>query len=404
MSGLGPVAIGLLLVAGLPRLVWGSPSQRALATGLCSSAVVLALEVDAVQGPLAGLGAAAYAPLLQCLGVTLAAAAALAMVRQVSPMPLHPTVSPAVVGVPLALLQCLLYAASGVADEPATGRLFLDHTDRPAVVLLWLVTAAGPVAAGAFLLPLLRVHGPALALRRSRFAVACTFAGLVVVGFAGLAMGAQLLLRAAQWPGLGRMVAAATPLAPAGLALVAVGVLVVRAATALDPVVHWGRAHLALRRLDALARELVSAAPEWAVSSVENRWAVRNPGGQLYHRVIAIRDASWTLLGSLDGDVPLDRAAEFATARVGGGPGSAALAEACWLRYAVEVRARGERPAGPQPAQFPERLAEPPGSVDDEAGFLVAVARMWSTPMVEEFVDGLTADHSADRHSPLRTA
>jgi hypothetical protein len=395
-SWAGPVAIGLLLAAGLPRLVSGSPSQRALATALCSSATVLAVELDVVQRPLAGLGLVPFSALVQCLGVTAAAAAGYALARQVAPEPLRPVLSPAAAGLPVALLQCVLFAVAGVADRPSTGRLFLDHVDRPAVVLLWVVTAAAAAAAGAVLLPLLRHYGPGLPLLRSRFAVACTFAGAVVVGFAGAAAGAQLVLRAAGWPGVARVVAEASPLAPLGLAVVAVGVLTARAATALDPVLRWCRDHRALRGLAGLAAELSAATPEWAVSSVEDRWSVRNPAGQLYRRVIAIRDASWTLLGALDGDAPLERAAEFARSRAGAGPEAAALAEACWLREALRERAGAARTADPRPAQFPEPSPEPPGSLDDEAALLVAVARAWSSPLIAEFLDA-GAHHSALR-------
>jgi hypothetical protein len=389
-----PVAAGLLLVAGLPRLVWGSPAQRALAAALCCSAGVLVVELDAVQDLLARLGLVPLGALVQCLATTGAAAAAYAVARQVAPQAQRPRPSPAVAALPVALLQCVLFAASGAADRPPTGTLFLDGFDRPAVMLLWAVTAAAAGAAGAVLLPLLRRHGPALPRLRSRIAVACTFAGAVVVGFAGIAMGAQLVLRAAGWPGAARLVAGATPLAPAGLALVAVGVLAVRAAAALDPARRWYRAHRALGELAGLAGELRTATPEWAATSVADRWSVRDPSGRLYRRVIGIRDASTTLLGALDGDAPLERAAAFARARCGPGPAAAALAEACWLREALRRRAAAQRPADPRPAQFPARAAEPPGSLDDEAAFLVAVARAWSSPLVAEFLAG-TGDHAA---------
>src|SRR4051794_27805753 len=183
-SWAGPVAIGLLLAAGLPRLVWGSPAQRALAAALCCSAAVLAVELEAVQRGLAALGLVAFSALGQCLATTAAAAAAYAVARQVAPEPERPRVSPVAAALPVALLQCVLFAVSGVAERPPTGTPFLDAVDRPAVVLLWAVTAAAAGAAGAVLLPLLRRHGPALPLLRSRFAVACTFAGAVVVGLA----------------------------------------------------------------------------------------------------------------------------------------------------------------------------------------------------------------------------
>jgi hypothetical protein len=397
VSWAAPVAIGLLLAAGLPRLVWGSPAQRALATAMCSAAVVLVLELDVVRRPLLERGLVPLGALLQCLAITLGAAAAYAMARQVAPEPGRRALSPAAVGVPVALLQCLLFAASGVGAGPSAGALFSDHLDRPAVVVLWLVTAAAAAAAGAVLLPLLRRYGPGLALRRSRFAAGATFVGAVLVGVAGLAMGARLALLVTGQPDAAALVAVAVPLAPLGLAVVAVGVLGVRAATALDPVLRWGRAHLALHRLGGLAGELAAAAPEWGVSSVDDRWSARNPADQLYRRVIAVRDASWTLLGSLDDDAPLERAAEFAAARTGGGRPAAALAEACWLRAAVRERARAGRPSGPRATQFPQRTPEPPGSVDDEAAFLVAVARAWRSPLTAEFLAG----SGDDRHSAL---
>jgi hypothetical protein len=198
-----------------------------------------------------------------------------------------------------------------------------------------------------------------------------------------------------------RLVAGATPLAPAGLAVVAVGVLAVRVSTALDPLRRWLRAHRAVRRLAGLAAELRAATPEWAASSVEDHWSLRDPSGRLYRTVIAIRDASATLLGALDGDAPLERAAAFARARCGPGVPAAALAEACWLRLALRQRAATPRPADSVAAQFPERTAEPPGSLDDEAAFLVAVARSWSSPLVAEFLDG-AGDHAASRPGRVR--
>jgi hypothetical protein len=389
----GPVAVGLLLAAGLPRLVRGSPAQRALATALCSSAVVLALEPDVVQRSLGGPGAAPFAALAQCLGITVASAAAYAMARQVAPGAPRPALSPAAAGLPVGLAQCLLFAASGTADRPLAGPLFHAGADRPAVVALWLLTAAAAGAAGAVLVPLLLRHGPGLPLLRSRFAAACTVAGAVVVGFAGVAAGAQLVLRATGRPGAAEALTGAAPLAPLGLAVVAVGVLTARTVTALDPVRRWWRAHRALHRLAGLAAELATAVPEWAATSVEDRWTLRDPAGRLYRRVIAIRDASWTLLGALDDDPARQRAAEFARTRLGAGPAAAALAEACWLHAALRARVAEPRRREPRPVQFPGRHPEPPGSVDDEAAALVAVARAWSSPLVAEFLD--RADHHA---------
>ncbi|WP_214407318.1 DUF6545 domain-containing protein [Pseudonocardia lacus] len=396
-------AAALLLVAGLPRLVWGSPSQRALATALCSCAVVLLLELDEVEDLLVPSGLTGPATLAQCLYVTLAAAAAFGMARQVSPTPLRPRVSAAAIGVPIAVVQCLLYAASGVHGAPPTHTVFPDHADDPAALGLWVVTAAGPVAAAAVLLPVLRAFGPGLDRLRGRVAVACTFAGLVLVAFAGATMAAQLVVAALGLPGAQRLGVAGTPLAPVGLAVIATGVLAGRALAIVQAVDGWFRAHLALRRLDGLARELGAAVPEWGVTTVEHRWAVREPAGQLYRRVIAIRDASWTLYGMVEGGVAVDCAVDFARSRRGvvGEQEVAALAEACWLRYAIEARARGRRPPGPGAAHFPERVPEPPGSLAEEADFLVAVARVWRDPLIEEFLDECFPD---DCHRQLRTA
>jgi hypothetical protein len=396
-------AAALLLIAGLPRLVWGSPSQRALATALCSCAVVLLLELDEVEDLLAPTGLTGLATLAQCLYVTLAAAAAFGMARQVSPTPLRPRVSAAVIGVPIGVLQCLLYAVSGVHDSPPTHTVFPDHVDDPAALGLWVVTAAGPVAAATVLLPVLRAFGPGLDRLRGRVAVACTFAGLVLVAFAGATMAAQLVLAAAGWPGVERLGAAGAPLAPTGLAVIASGVLAGRALALAQAAAGWCRAHLALRRLGGLARELETAVPEWGVTTLGHRWAVRKPAGQLYRRVIAIRDASWTLYGVVEGGVAVDCAVDFARSRRGSADehAGAALAEACWLRYAIAARARGARPQGHSAAHFPERVPEPPGSLSEEADFLVAVARAWRDPLIEEFLDECFPD---DCHRHLRTA
>lgn len=393
VSWLWTVAVALLLLAGLPRLVWGSPSQRALATGLCSAAIGLTLELDGVEALLAGAGWGQLGTLLQCLAVTLGAAAALGMARQVSPTPLRPQLSPAVAGLPVAALQCALFALADVPAEPVTGRFFVDHADRPAVLALWLVTAAAAVAAGVVLLPVLGRYAPGLELHRARFAVECTVAGLAVAGIGGLATAVELAARLLGRPDVMALAMTGTPLIPIGLAVVAVGVLTGRVLTAVFPLVRWVSAHLALRRLDRLAEELVAAAPEWGISTVEDRWALRNPAGQLYRRVIAIRDVSWTLLGQVDNAV-VGRAMEFARARAGfaGEDAVAALAEACWLRYAVKVRHSGARPPHAGPAHFPERIPEPAGSLHEEAAFLVAVARMWRHPLVEEFLRGCSRE------------
>jgi hypothetical protein len=398
-------AAALLLAAGLPRLVRGSPAQRALATALSSCAAVLLLEVDAVEDLLAGPGLTGAAALAQCLCVTLAAAAAFAMARHVSPVPRRPRLSAAVVGLPLAGLQCLLYALSEVPAADPTHTVFPDHVADPAVLGLWLVTAAGPVLAAAVLLPVLRAFGPGLERRRGRVAVAGTVAGLVLVGFGGAAMAVQLVLAAAGRPGVERVGAAAAPLAPTGLAVVAAGVLASRAVTAAEPVLGWLRAHAALRRLDGLARDLGAAVPEWGTSTVGHGWALRKPAGQLYRRVITIRDASWTLYGLVEGGPVVERAAAFARAHRGphGEQAVAALAEACWLRCAIRARARGARPV-PGAAQFPARVPEPPGSLAEEAGFLVAVAEAWRDPLVDEFAAGCSRDDSRDDCRDLRTA
>jgi hypothetical protein len=401
VSWVGAVAVALLLLAGLPRLVWGSRSQRALATALCGAALATALEFDEVEQLLAGRGLAAFGTLLQCLFVTLAAGAAFGMAKQVSPTPLRPRISPAAAGLPVAAVQGLLFGLSGVAGAPPTGSLFIDHVGRPAVVALWLVTAAGPVAAGAVLLPVLCRYAPGLPQRRARFAVDCTVAGSVAVGLAGLAMGLQLVAVGIGRADLAAVAAAAAPLAPVGLAVVACGVLAVRVVTTFTPLLRWLSSHRALRKLDGLAAELVAAAPEWDVSTVEDRWAVRNPGDQLYRRVIAIRDASWTLFGLVDNEV-ITRALDFARSRAGfaGEAAVAALAEACWLRYAVEARARGAQPFDATAAHFPERIPEPPGSLHEEAAFLVGLARMWRHPLVDEFLrDCFRDDRCAHLHS-----
>jgi hypothetical protein len=402
VSWLWVAAVALLLLAGLPRLAWGSPSQRALATGLCSAAVGLTLELDGVEALLAGAGWGRLGTLLQCLSVTLGAAAALGMARQVSPTPLRPQISPAVAGLPVAALQCGLFWLADVPDGPATGRFFADHGQQPAVLALWLVTVAAAVAAGAVLLPVLSRYAPGLELRRARFAVECTVAGLAVVGIGGLAMGVELGARLLGRPEVSAVAVMGNALTPIGLAVVALGVLIGRLLTAVFPLVRWLSAHLALRRLNRLAGELVAAAPEWGVSTVEDHWAVRNPAGQLYRRVIAIRDAGWTLLGLVDNAV-ISRANEFARARAGfaGEDAVAALAEACWLRYAVRARQGGATPPHADPAHFPERIPEPAGSLHEEAAFLVAVARMWRHPLVEEFLRGCSHE---DDCAQLRSA
>ncbi|MCO1656889.1 DUF6545 domain-containing protein [Pseudonocardia humida] len=397
------VAAALLLAAGLPRLVWGSPSQRALATALCSCAVVLLLELDEVEDLLGPAGLAGPATLAQCLYVTLAAAAAFGMARQVSPTPLRPRVSAAVIGVPIGVLQCALFAVSGLPGAPPTHAQFPEHVHDPAVLGLWAVTAAGPVAAAAVLLPVLRAFGPGLDRLRGRVAVACTFAGLVLVAFAGATMAAQLVVAAVGLPGVERLGAAGAPLAPTGLAVIAAGVLAGRVLAVVQAIRGWVGAHLALRRLDGLARELGAAVPEWGVTTVEHRWAVRKPAGQLYRRVIAIRDASWTLFGVVEGGFAMECADGFARSRRGslGEQAVAVLAEACWLRYAIEARARGARPPGPGAAHFPERVPEPPGSLSEEADFLVAVARAWRDPLIDEFLAECFPD---DCRRQLRTA
>jgi hypothetical protein len=210
------------------------------------------------------------------------------------------------------------------------------------------------------------------------------------------------VLAAVGSPALDRVGAAAEPLAPVGLGVVAVGVLGTRLLTAAAPLARWFGDHRALRRLEPLARHLAAAAPEWGISSVADRRTLRDPAGRLYRRVIAVRDASWTLVGLAEDGAVIERAQDFARARAGqaGDEAVAVRAEACWLRYAVEAAARGARPVDADDARFPERVPEPAGSLREEAAFLVAVARMWHDPRVEEFL----ADPPAHRHPHLRSA
>ncbi|HZG92268.1 MAG TPA: DUF6545 domain-containing protein, partial [Pseudonocardia sp.] len=151
-----------------------------------------------------------------------------------------------------------------------------------------------------------------------------------------------------------------------------------------------------------LAHRLAEAAPEWGISSVADRRTLRDPGGRLYRRVIAMRDASWTLVGLAEDGAVIERAQDFARSRAGpaGDEAVAVLAEACWLRYAVEAAARGARPVDADAARFPERVPEPAGSLREEAAFLVAVARLWYDPRVEEFL----ADPPGRRYPHLRSA
>lgn len=224
-----------------------------------------------------------------------------------------------------------------------------------------------------------------------RVAIGLTAGGLIALGAAAVGKAAQVLMESAAAIGPERLTGAIDVLSSAGLTLIAAGFIAPRLATAVDRPRRWLSAQIAVRRLSALADELAEAAPEWALRGDRTPTSLRDPSIRLYRQVILIRDASWTLLGSVD-DALIAEAVTFARRWAGSDneQAVAALAEACWLSHAVRVRrsGHGTPPHGDQDLVILDRASdEAIGSLDDEADFLVAVAGAWrNTGLIDRFL------------------
>lgn len=74
-----------------------------------------------------------------------------------------------------------------------------------------------------------------------------------------------------------------------------------------------------------------------------------------------------------------------------------ALAEACWLSWAVRIRQAGLTGTGPAHGQdvviLDRRPHEPLGSLREEVAFLTAVDRAWRSSAVRDFLAGLESRH-----------
>jgi len=132
------------------------------------------------------------------------------------------------------------------------------------------------------------------------------------------------------------------------------------------------------------------------------RWQLRHSITRLYHVIIGIRDASWSMLGRVDDDI-VAAAIEFAGQHHGKQDevALASLAEACWLSYAVRVWEPpvNDTPLSPRPEtvadpQFLRRSDhEPLGSIEEELAFLGPLADAWRDPLLIEFHDLVRQRH-----------
>lgn len=401
MWWLDVVPLAALLAAGLPRLAAHSPRQRALAGAFVAAALALALESDLVETAVTTGTGSTILVFIQCLAVTAAAAATYGLARRVSLAPLFQPVPPLAAAAPVALCQGVLLYLADTTAAPPTHDFFLAHAHQPQIVGLWCVTTGAAGAAGALLLLVVRQYGPGMAGRGLRFASRCIQLGVLLLIPAALLRGAQVLVATADAADAdaAEIHLADPALAPAGLTLIAVGVLAARSVPLLKPLERWFSAHRALRRLSRLAAELIAAAPEWGDATEASAWSLRDPSGQLYLKVILIRNASFSLWGGYTDDALIGQALAFAQDRVASGryTDMLAVAEACWLRAAINNRARGTEPNTAE-VEFGDRgPAGPAGSLRDDTAFLLAVERTWSGPLVEEFLNDLAYERRPAR-------
>lgn len=382
----------LLLLAGLPRLTSRSPGRRAVAVALCASAVVVALSAADIRALLWSPGLASSAVLAQCLGATIAAAALFAAVRRISIAGSGVLQwSPVAIGLPIVLLQGVLFYTAGGAD--LDGSSFFARAS-PEAMALWFVTVSGPVAVGVVFLLLVYQYAPGIARRWIRVAVHGVGGCVLVLDVVAVVVTAGFVVA---WSGpdesvadtINGAVSVGGSVATAALSVVAVILLVLRAATNLNPLSAWLYAHWSLYRLDRLARVLVATVPEWSRErGLLDRHSVRHPARQLYPRVIAIRDMSWTLLGRVDTPLIVE-ACRYATAVYPTHHEDAvtALAEACWLRVAV-VRPHAEIESD---VEYIEHGSGDQVSLRDDVTFLVAVERAWRGPHARRFSTRIVA-------------
>ena len=370
---MGTAAVIVLLLAGLPRLVARSGARRATGRALVAAAAAVALDVDPLRD-LATAGGLAH--LVQLVLVTVAASNALSVARWVSLDDATPRGRPVAGGLLVVLLQLVLYgaadAAGAAAVDPALGYL-VGNAGRVEVALLWSVTVMWPLVAGVALLQVSRTYAPA-ATGPDRVAAVGSVGGLLLLG-AGA--GIHVIAAVAGAPALADLVGS---LYAAGVASVGAALLVPSVVAIGAPLSGWIGITVALHRLDPLARALVSAAPEWASLPDPPRiWRPsRDPAVRLYRTIIMIRDTTWDLLRLVDDEEVAAAVVYGRRCRPDDELAATALAEACWLSYAIHLSVAGGAPVAEQEVVFlPRDPDEPVGSVAEEVDFLTAVARAW---------------------------
>lgn len=378
---MGTAAVIVLLVAGLPRLVARSGARRAAGRALVAAAAAVALDVDGLRdvttmGDPTTTGDLALADLVQLVLVTVAASNALSVARWVSLDDTRPRGRPVAGGLLVVLLQLVLFGAAGpagaAAADPALGYL-VGTAGRIEVALLWSVTLAWPLVAGVALLQVSRTYAPA-ATGPDRVAVVGSVGGLLLLGTGA---GVHVTAAVTGSPALAGPVGG---LYAAGVAIVGGAMLVPSVVVIGAPLAGWIGITIALHRLDPLARALVSAAPEWAPLPDPPRiWRPsRDPTIRLYRTIIMIRDTTWDLLRLVDDDEVGAAVVYGRHCRPDDDLAATALAEACWLSYAICLSRAGGAPVADQEVVFlPRDADEPVGSVAEEVDFLTAVARAW---------------------------
>lgn len=400
MTILNVATSGLLVVAALSRGL-RSPTRRTVAVALLGAAIAVLLAESASQVarwsvvfPVERAHLTDVMTLAQLVAVTVSGSATFALARRVSHSPALVPLPPAPLGMAVALAQSVLWAAASHRTPPDQPIL---HAVSAETVAIMVVTIAWPALAASALIPPLRAFTPAVVPPSVRFGLRSILIGICVLGLATVITGSSSVITAGSLP----LSTAASVLSSVGLTAIAVGVLAAPTARLARPQWIWLRCEWATRQLAPLTAALSSATPEWTHPVLDRSTALTRPEIRLYQQIILIRDASWTLLGGVDGGV-VSHGVAFAQAHV---PRRrerdvAALAEACWLRHALHHRATRMPVQHDELDQGIEILqrdpGEPAGTILEEVEFLVAVARFWrQDKLLDQFLAQLHPWHDS---------
>ncbi|MFE7811330.1 MAB_1171c family putative transporter [Streptomyces sp. NPDC057433] len=372
------IVAGVLWLVALWRLpsIRHSHKQRSLALTLATLAVAMTFEVPQVKEAVdAAVGTdARLSPLLKhMLGVTSAAYLLDFVIAVVRPQGLARRTRLVAAGVTLPLMLAFYALANWTPGGPVRlgeGRGALFPVLYMAVFTLYIGIAM-VVATWLFL----------GGVRHSR-----TLLGKAGLGFLGLGtlLGSLYALQrivfvtvqlasGTNYPGLENLLS--TTLKQATVLSVALGVCLPPLSVAVEYVAAWST----LRRLRPLWAQLTEAAPYVVLATSVSR---RRVPFRLERCVIEIEDACLALREYVSADMHA-KARKFVRQKGVDVQRSDAVAEACWLRAAVQSARNGERLRG---VEYPPLGVTGRDRVS-ELSWLRTVARAYlSSPVVSEFV------------------